>query len=278
MVVLVVVCTSVFLFGWVIARIVAQAMDDLEERYGVRGLGDLGDALRSLDRRATWVIGCSLGASFALLLLAFGARASACVAFSCLAPGFPAWARHRQGTWRATIEAQLVDSLQGLAAALRAGFSLPHAMEHLGNETHLPLRREWAVVLREMKFGLSVDEALEGLARRSGSRDVDLMVTSVAVARQLGGNLAEVLDTIASTTRERMRIEGKIRAATAQGRMQAWIIAVIPLLLGVAMAWMRPDLILPMARHPIGWILCGVVLCLELLGLLLIRRIVQIRV
>jgi tight adherence protein B len=278
MIVIVLLVGSVFLFAWVIASVIGRALDELRARHGVRSPGDLGDVLRTLDRRSAWIVGGSLGTSGALLLLSLGAWAPGGGVFLLGILGFPSWVRHRRERWRARLEVQLVDCLQGLSAALRSGFSLPHAMQHLARENPAPLRREWEVVLREMKFGRSVDEALGGFSARAGSQEVAWIVTSVAVARQLGGNLAEVLDTIASTSRERIRIEGKIRAATSQGRMQAWIVASIPFLLGLAMFWMRPDLIVPMARHAFGWILWGAVLCMELMGLVLIRRIVRIQV
>src|SRR5690606_31089981 len=128
--------------------------------------------------------------------------------------GFPALvARHRR-KWTSALEAQLAEGLTTVGAGLRAGLSLQRAFEQLAEEAPRPLGRELAVVVRQCKLGVPLDEALEHLAHRAGSEDVDLVVVSVAVARRFGGNLSTMLDRIASTARERLRIGGKIQALT----------------------------------------------------------------
>jgi tight adherence protein B len=123
-----------------------------------------------------------------------------------------------------------------------------------------------------------VDEALAALGERVQSEDLHLTVTAITVARQLGGNLADILETIAATIRERFRLEGKIQALTAQGKLQGAIVAALPLLLGAVMNRIRPDLVQPMLAHTFGHVLVAVVLLMELVGVALIRRIVRIEV
>jgi len=104
------------------------------------------------------------------------------------------------------------------------------------------------------------------------------VVTSTIIARQLGGNMAEMFDTIAATIRERFRLEGKIKALTSQGKLQGWVVAAMPLALGLVLNWMRPDLMQPMFEHWFGYVLVGLIALMEFLGVLIIRKIVNIDV
>jgi len=116
------------------------------------------------------------------------------------------------------------------------------------------------------------------MSKRVGSDDLELVVVSTNISRQLGGNMAEMFETISGTIRERFRLEGKIDALTSQGRMQGWIVASMPLALGVVLNYMRPDLMEPMMDHWFGYVLVAIILIMEALGILIIRRIVNIDV
>jgi len=269
---------SVFLFAWIASGIVASAARRLRARYAVRSVGELQDLLLFVDGRALAVLGICAGA----LLLGFGLVAGSVMGavLAGLAGGAaPGWIVHRYRTQRiARFERQLVDALQAMANAFRAGLTLPQALESLSREAPFPLGPELALVVKELKLGVTVESALDNLASRVDSADLSLVVVSTNTARQLGGNMAEMFETISGTIRERFRLQGKIAALTSQGRMQGWVVAALPLLLGVAMRWMRPDLVDPMLEHPFGWILVALVIVLELVGMWLIRRIVAIDV
>ena len=116
------------------------------------------------------------------------------------------------------------------------------------------------------------------MADRVGSRDLQLVVTATTVAKQLGGNMAEMFDIISTTIRERFRLEGRIRALTAQGKMQGWVVGAMPLILGVVLYMMRPDLMEPMINSNFGYALIATVVVMEVMGIWLIRRIVAIDV
>src|SRR5690606_16644859 len=118
-----------------------------------------------------------------------------------------------------------------------------------------PLSQEFGLFVKEVKLGVPLEEALVNMARRVGSDDLDLVVTSTNIARQLGGNMAEMFETISATIRERFRLEGKIDALTSQGKLQGWIVASMPLLLGMVLDKMRPDLTEPMFNHLFGMVL-----------------------
>ena len=127
-----------------------------------------------------------------------------------------------------------------------------------------------------MKLGVPLEEALINMAKRVGSDDLELVVVSTNIARQLGGNMAEMFETISTVIRERFRLEGKIDALTSQGKLQGWIVASMPAVLGMVLNSMRPDLMEPMMDHLFGYILVTVIAIMEMLGILIIRRIVNI--
>ncbi len=173
---------------------------------------------------------------------------------------------------------QLVDSLVQMANAFKAGLSFPQAMENIAQESEAPLALEFELALKEMKLGVPVEEALLGMAKRVQSEDLDLTVISTNIARQMGGNMSEMYDTISTTIRERFRLEGKIKALTSQGKLQGIIVAILPLALGLVLAQMRPDLMEPFLDSWFGTILIVAILIMEVLGGFVIKKIITIDV
>ena len=177
-----------------------------------------------------------------------------------------------------TFNAQLTEALQQMSNALRAGLTFAQALDQVGRESNAPLRQEFGLFTKEVKLGVPVEEALVNMANRVGSEDLELVATSTNIARQLGGNMAEMFETIAATIRERFRLEGKIAALTSQGKLQGLIVSSLPLLIGLFFNWFRPDLMEPMFENAYGYILITLILLLEATGFVLIRRIVAIDV
>jgi tight adherence protein B len=173
---------------------------------------------------------------------------------------------------------QLVDALSQIGNSLKAGQTLIQSLDGVVRDAPAPLSQEFGLMLKEIRLGVALDDALNNLAARVQCDDMDLVVTSTTIARQLGGNLAEMFDTIAATIRERFRIEGRIRALTAQGKLQGWIVASLPVGLWLVMDWMRPDLMEPLLAHWFGYLLIGSIVFMIAVGALLIRRIVDIDV
>ena len=178
----------------------------------------------------------------------------------------------------ALFNEQLVDSLNALSSAFRAGLSFAQAIEAVAEEAEDPLGHEFRIAIREMRMGVEIPEALQHVADRTGSEDMALVATSTAVAAGMGGNMAEMFETIARTIAARFRIEGRINALTAMGRMQGIVVAALPFILAIVLNWMRPDLMGPMMAHPFGWALIAAILTLDLCGALIIKRIVEIDV
>lgn len=173
---------------------------------------------------------------------------------------------------------QLADALVLLASSLRSGYSFMQAIEMISREMHPPLSEEFYRVLREINLGVTTDAAMNHMAERIDSEDLDLVVTAVLIQRQVGGNLTEILDNIAHTIRERVKIKGHIRTLTAQGRLSGIIIGLLPLVVGGVIYLINPGYISPLFSAPIGRMMLGFAIVTEVVGALLIRKIVNIKI
>ncbi|MBS0388782.1 MAG: type II secretion system F family protein [Proteobacteria bacterium] len=187
-------------------------------------------------------------------------------------------ARRWRSRRRRLLLRQLPDCLELLAASLRSGLALLPAIQHLAQHQPAPIGQELTLVVRRYRMGTTLDDALEDFQRRIGGTESALFMTAVSVARQLGGNLSDVLARLSQTLREKQAIEGKIAALTAQGRLQARIVGLLPLALLVVMTRMEPRAMRLMYTTPQGWATLLVLAVLEISGLLLLRRLVRIDV
>lgn len=172
----------------------------------------------------------------------------------------------------------LPDALNSIANALRSGFSLLQSLEATGKQTPGALGQEFDRMLSEARVGVPIDEALENMSRRAHSPDLDLVVTAIQIQRQIGGNLAEVLDRIQGTIRDRVRLQGEVRALTAQGRLSSFIVGLMPVgLLGIMLV-LSPAFVNPLFTTPTGRIFLILATVLEIVGFVILRRIVRIEV
>jgi tight adherence protein B len=173
---------------------------------------------------------------------------------------------------------QLADTTTLLSNSLRAGSSFLQSIEMVSRESPPPMGEEMGRVVREVNLGLALEEALANLVRRIKSDDLDLMVTAIGVQQQVGGNLAEILDTIAFTIRERVRIKGEINTLTAQGRMSGYLVAFLPIGIAVTLNFINPDFMRPLFTQLLGQILLGVGGVMMVIGFFAIQKIVSIKV
>lgn len=173
---------------------------------------------------------------------------------------------------------QLVDALIQMANAFKAGLSFSQAMQNISEEGVPPLSLEFELALKEIKLGVPIEESLVNMAKRVHSEDLDLVVISTNIARQMGGNMSEMYDTISVTIRERFRLQGKIASLVSQGKLQGFVVGAMPLLLGMVLNKMRPDLMEPMMESWFGVILVVLIVILEFFGALIIRKIISIDV
>ncbi len=173
---------------------------------------------------------------------------------------------------------QLGDCLTTVANALRAGFSFLQAMELISKEMEPPISEEFARTIRDMKLGARMENALESMDVRVGCSDFSLVVTAVLIQHQVGGNLAQILDTISGTINERIRMRREVLALTAQGRASGWVLALLPVALATILTIINPSYLTPLLEEQIGRIAIGVAVVLEVIGFFVIQRIVDIEI
>lgn len=188
------------------------------------------------------------------------------------------YVRYKQGKRLDAFNKQLGDTIVLLSNSLRSGYSLLQSMETAGKELPPPMSAELARVTREIGLGLTVQEALANMFRRMPSDDLDLLITAINVQHEVGGNLAEILDNIAHTIRERIRIFGEIRTITAQQRLSGIVLAALPAVLGFAMFLLNPSYISRMWQSLCGLLMLGTGAIMMVIGYFVIRRITDIKV
>ncbi len=173
---------------------------------------------------------------------------------------------------------QLGDTLTLLSNAIKAGYSFAQAIDTVAKNAVPPIADEFGRAVREMNLGGSPDEALQNITKRVASPDFDLVATAYSIHRTVGGNLAEILDNISYTIRERVRIKGEIATLTAQARASGTLITFLPIVLAVFMYFVTPTYFRPMFENFIGWILIAIGVFMIFVGNLIIRRVVAIEV
>lgn len=176
------------------------------------------------------------------------------------------------------FNSQLGDALILIANSLRTGYSFMQAIEMVAKEMLPPISSEFARVLKEMNLGVTTEEALNNLAKRVNSDNLELVITAVLIQRQVGGNLAEVLDNISHTIRERVKIKGQIRTMTAQGRISGMIIGALPVCIGGILYIINPEYIKVLFTHPLGQAMLAGGLVSQVIGVIFIRKIIAIEV
>jgi tight adherence protein B len=269
---------SVFFLAFLALDVLHKAFEQYKLRYVTKSMNDLSDMFLFIEPGQILLLNVAallVAAAFGFFVggAFFGALAAVAGFFApTIAVRFYRLRRIR------LFNTQLTDALQQMSNALRAGLTFQQAMDQVGRESNAPLRQEFGLFTKEVKLGVPVEEALVNMANRVGSEDLELVATSTNIARQLGGNMAEMFETIAATIRERFRLEGKISALTSQGKLQGWIVSAMPLAIGLVLNMRNPELMQPMFDTAYGYIVVLMIILLEIVGFLFIRRIVAIDV
>jgi tight adherence protein B len=183
---------------------------------------------------------------------------------------------HKRRTQKFVV--QMVDGLSLMSNAMRSGLNVPQALQLVCDEMANPLSQEFGLVLSQNKLGVSLEAALSNLTTRMPHDDIEMFTTSVNILKETGGNLAETFDSISFTIRERIKVESKIQAMTAQGVMQGVIVVLMPFALGAILYSIDPERIRPMFTSIPGWILLTVMLTLQGIGGFVMWKIVQVKV
>lgn len=217
--------------------------------------------------------------SASLLALLTGGRPIAAVAGLILGVAGPCLlltaSRHRR---ESRFLAQLPDTLQLLAGGLAVGYSLPQAMDSVARESHPPIRTEFSRALVETRLGVPAEDTLERIAERTGNRDFAWVVMAIRIQREVGGNLAELLTTVAATLRERERLRRQVAALSAEGRLSGVILAALPVVFAVYLMLARPEYIDPLFSTPLGIGLLGLGLACLAGGGFWMSRVIRVDV
>jgi tight adherence protein B len=199
--------------------------------------------------------------------------------FGAIFAGFPiAWLMYTRSRRLAKFGRQMPEALELLGRSLRAGHSLAAGFGLVGSEMEAPLAPEFARAFEEQNFGIPLDEAIEEMARRVPNMDLRFFATAVILQRQTGGDLAEILDKISYIVRERLQILGQIQALTGEGRMSGAVLLALPPVLFMVMLKMNYDYVMMLFRDEIGRYLLCAALVTQMLGAIVIKKIITIKV
>jgi tight adherence protein B len=184
----------------------------------------------------------------------------------------------RQDRRESAFLSQLPDTLQMLAGSLQAGYSLPQALDTVVREGQPPMSVEFNRALVESRLGMPVEDALEGIGRRLASQDFSWVVMAVRIQRDVGGNLAELLKTVADTLRERERLRRQVKVLSAEGRLSGWILGGLPVVFFVYLALANPTYLRPLWSSLLGGLMLGLALVLLAVGAFWLTRVIKVEV
>ncbi len=176
------------------------------------------------------------------------------------------------------FESQLPDAFMMISSSLQSGASLTMALEGLVKEQPAPLSQEFSLLIRQQRIGVDLEQGLTNMEKRLPAPDFQVAVSAIKIAREVGGNLIEVMETLADTLRRKATMEGKIDSLTSQGRLQGKVMTGLPILLGVVLFQIEPVAMSKLFTTPIGWATLGVIVVMEFLGYVAIQKITSIDV
>jgi tight adherence protein B len=218
-------------------------------------------------------VACAVGALLTHSLaqgMVLGGGAAAAVPYMVL--------KSRQQRRAKMLTQQLPDALDMLSGSLRSGFSLLRAMQVVRAQMHPPIAEEFGRVVDEVQYGIPLELALDNLVARTASYDLELIVSAVQTQLAVGGNLAEIFDSIAEMIRERVRLLGELQAATAEGRLSAGILLAMPFVMAFLVNIMSPGYLAPLFKTQLGLIMVGMALLLMGFGAIVMRKLIDIDV
>lgn len=212
------------------------------------------------------------------LLLFFGGSRVTAVALAAAGAILPPFAVSMARKKRlALFEKQLGDALGLVSNCLRSGFTFQQAMESIAREMAEPISKEFAKTLREMRLGVPIETAMENIVRRMNNPDLDMLVSAVLIQRQVGGNLADIIDNISVTIRERLKIKGDVKVMSASGRISGMVIGLLPVFLMGILMFLNPNYVLMFFQSTPGVIMLCIAGFMELIGFLIVQKIVDIK-
>jgi tight adherence protein B len=249
---------------------------DFESSLGLR-LEAAGVPLRA----AEWMlihVGVAVGAALMALLIS-GGKILPTILGLALGLGLPfGYLIHKESRRTSAFLGQLPDTLQLVAGSLSAGYSMPQAMDAVVREGTQPITGEFNRALVEARLGVPIEDALDGIAERMQSKDFAWVVMAIRIQREVGGNLAELLTTVAGTLRERERLRRQVKVLSAEGRLSAWILGLLPLVFALYLMLAQPGYLEPLITEPLGLAMVGLGLLLLAVGAIWLRKTVKVEV
>lgn len=225
------------------------------------------------------LVSLACGVVALLLALAFHVPVWLAVLPGLLAAGLPLlYVLAKKKNRLIRIESQLPDALDLMSRALRAGHALPSAIKMVGDEMADPIAVEFSIMFDEINYGIPIGDALRNLSVRVPSTDISYFVVAVQIQRETGGNLTEILENIATIVRERLKLFGQIRTYSAEGRLSAWILCLLPFCLAALINIVNPGFMTVLWTDPVGPRMLGVMAVFMVIGIFWMRKIIRIRV
>jgi tight adherence protein B len=270
---------AVGIASWLIAHRVNIFMGEYRSVFKETATGNLEDMFLFIDPQQLFI--ANIIALILAPLLAYmltGDLMIALVIFALLII-IPLWAYKKMRLNRLKkFEKQLPDVLVMISGALASGSSLNMALQSVMLEQEAPISQEFMLFVREQRIGVEFDASLRNMERRIPLLDFAMFTAAMRISREVGGDLGEVLSTLADTLRRKSSMEGKIDALTAQGRMQGIVMTGLPLLLGGLLFFLEPDAMSKLFTTPMGWGVVSVIVVMEVLGYIFIKKITSIDV
>ena len=175
-----------------------------------------------------------------------------------------------------SFEQALPDALAQIGSSVRAGTTLASAIEQMTQETKGAISDEFSLSLKEYRLGISLEDSLQTMNQRVPNESLKMVVVAATISREVGGNLSEIFERLADTLRQKQVMEGKIEALTAQGKLQGWVVGLLPIGMILILQQMEPDAMQHMTTGLLGWIFMGIIFVMEVLGMVFIKKIVTI--
>ena len=272
-------CLSIAMGAWLGQRLLYAASKHYRESLTEQARSELSDLFVFIDLTHLWpaLVCVSAGAAVLLWLATQSVLVAVCVGYAVfMVPRIILTRAVRRRQQR--FDSQLPDLLLSLSGALRAGSGLSVALKYIVQEASTPLSQEFGLVLREQRMGMGFTQALANLYQRMPSESVELVTTMLTVGTRSGASLADLLERLCVNLRARQHLERKIEVMTTQGKMQAWIMGALPLVLLLVLSQVDPLSVHLLHSSPAGQAVLGTVLTLECLGVYFLRRILAIHV
>ncbi len=273
------VFVAISLIAYVVSSVLEQAAISYRERFTDAAARNTADMFLFVDPQRLFMM--NIVAMVIVPFMVFvisGDLFATLVAFALFLALPPVVYRRMRLARLAAFERQLPDGLTMLAGGLRAGASLPIAIQALVQEQPAPLSQEFELFLRQQRVGSDFVAALDEMEKRLPIDDFRMVSAAMRISREVGGNLAETLETLADTLRRKATMEGKIESLTAQGRMQAIVMASLPILLALVLNFLEPEAMGKLFTEPVGWAVLSFIVVWEALGFFFIQKVVTIDV